>query len=504
MRRAKIVATIGPASESEDKLRELMLAGMDVARINMSHGERENHGEVIARIRRVAGELNRPIAVLLDLAGPKIRTGKLRGGRAELKDGDELCITAEDIEGDASRFSSNYAQLAHEVSPGGRILLSDGEIELSVIRTSGADVIARVVHGGVLGDRKGINLPGAEISIPSITGKDIADLEYGLAQGVDLVALSFVRCAADCVRAREMIAQFGGDVLLIAKIEKPEAVDDFSQILSEVDGVMVARGDLAVETSTELVPVIQKRVIAQTLLAGKISITATQMLQSMIESPRPTRAEASDVANAVLDGSDAVMLSGESAVGRFPVEAVATMERIVSAIEEMAASPEIATFRQSLYSTISGSVGRAIAEAASFAAEEVGAKLIVVITTSGEMGRQIASLRPPQRIIALTTTERTRRRLCARWGVEPFLLEVSTTTIDPDWLSERASDAMRRSECARGELEALMVDLLAAADRALLKHNLAPAGESVVVMAGKVRDVTLSHSIKIHTVGEFA
>jgi pyruvate kinase len=480
-----------------------MLAGMDVARINMSHGEREHHGEVIARIRRVADELNRPLAVLLDLSGPKIRTGKLRGGRADLKDGDELCITAESIEGDGNRFSSNYTMLANEVSPGGRILLSDGEIELEVIRTTGADVVARVVHGGVLGDHKGINLPGAKISIPSITEKDIADLKYGLACGVDLVALSFVRSADDCRLARELIAKFGGDVLLVAKIEKPEAVDDFSNILAEVDGVMVARGDLAVETSTELVPVIQKRVIAETLRAGKIAITATQMLQSMIESPRPTRAEASDVANAVLDGSDAVMLSGESAVGRFPVEAVATMDRIITVIEGMAASPGIASFKQSIYATSSGSVGRAIAEAASFAAEEVGAKLIVVITTSGEMGRQIASLRPPQRIIALTTAERTRRKLSARWGVEPFLLDVTAPpVIDPAWLPEAARTALQDSPSALGELSALLTDLLASADGTMLTHKLAPPGENVVVMAGRVRDVTLSHSIKIHTVGE--
>ena len=501
MRRAKIIATIGPASESEDRLRQLMLAGMDVARVNMSHGEREHHGEVIARIRGAAAELNRPVAILLDLSGPKIRTGTLRGGVAELKDGDEVCITSESIEGDSHRFSSNYKFLSREVKPGGRILLSDGEIELQVISTTETDVIARVVHGGMLGDHKGINLPGAKISIPSLTEKDIADLEFGISCGVDLVALSFVRGAADCRRARELIGQFGSDALLIAKIEKPEAVDAFPEILAEVDGAMVARGDLAVETSTELVPVYQKRVIAQTLLAGKIAITATQMLQSMIESPRPTRAEASDVANAVLDGSDAVMLSGESAVGRFPIEAVATMDRIIRAIEEMAASPEIARMKQSIYSASSGSIGRAIGEAASFAAEEVGAKLIVVVTQSGEMGRQIASLRPPQRIIALTPSEKTRHKLAVRWGVEPYLLDLSVPVIELESLSDAARAALGSSDAALAEL---LADMLASADRALLSYQLAEPGETVVVMAGKVRDLTLSHSIKLHTVGAYA
>jgi pyruvate kinase len=394
--------------------------------------------------------------------------------------------------------------LAREVASGGRILLADGELELQVLSTTDTDVIARVIHGGVLGDHKGINLPGANISTPSITGKDVADLEFGIKQGVDLVALSFVRKADDCRRARQLIDQFGGEVLLIAKIEKPEAVADFSNILAEADGVMVARGDLAVETSTEVVPVIQKRIIAETLDAGKIAITATQMLQSMIDNPRPTRAEASDVANAVLDGSDAVMLSGESAVGRFPVESVATMNRIISATETMAASPEIARLKQSLYGTSSGSVGRAIAEAASLAAQEVAARLIVVITQQGEMGRQIASLRPAQRIIALTPVQKTRRRLAARWGVEPYLLEVTASAVDLNLLSDEARAALGNAQSVLAELNALLVDLLVSADRALLEHKLAEPGETVVVMAGKVRDVTLSHSIKVHIVGEFA
>src|SRR5215210_584830 len=274
MRRAKIVATIGPASDSDGRLRELMLAGMDVARVNMSHGERGHHGEVIARIRRVAQELNKPVAIMLDLSGPKIRTGKLRGGEVFLNEGAQARITSEEIEGDASRFSANYPLLAREVHAGDRILISDGEIELQVISTTDTDVIARVIHGGPLGEHKGINLPGAQVSIPSITEKDIADLRFGIDHDIDIVAQSFVRSADDCRRARELIKEFGSDARLIAKIEKPEAVDNFTQILNAADGVMVARGDLAVETSTERVPVLQKQIIRQALLAEKRIITA--------------------------------------------------------------------------------------------------------------------------------------------------------------------------------------------------------------------------------------
>jgi pyruvate kinase len=474
MRRAKIVATIGPASEAADKLRALMLAGMDVARINMSHGERAHHGEVIQRIRRVADELERPVAVMLDLSGPKIRTGKLRGGAAQLVDGAEVRITSELIEGDATRFSSNYPLLPREVKPGDRILLSDGELELQVINATETDVIARVVHGGLLGDHKGINLPGVHISIPSVTEKDVADLRFGIEQGIDLVAQSFVRRADDCLHARRLIKQFGSHAKLIAKIEKPEAVDDFANILDVADGVMVARGDLAVETSTERVPVLQKKIIAEALMAEKRVITATQMLQSMIDNPRPTRAEASDVANAVLDGSDAVMLSGETAVGKYPVETILVMDRIIRATEEMT-PPATAMLKQTVYGRRSGSYGRAVSEAAVFAAEEIGCKLIVVITQSGHMARRIAALRPRQRIIAFTMSDQTRRQLAVMWGVEPYVLEHCNPESD---------------------------NLLAHADRALVELQLAGRGEAIVAMAGRLSDPLISLSMKLHVVGE--
>ena len=473
MRRAKIVATIGPASESEEGLRELMLAGVDVARINMSHGERSHHDKVIARIRTVAAALSKPIAILLDLSGPKIRTGKMRGGPALLKTGSEVRISCDQCEGDETRFSTNYPQLTRDVRAGDRILLDDGEIELEVSESNDTEAVARVIHGGVLSDHKGINLPGVKVSIPSITEKDIADLRFGIERGVELVAQSFVRTAEDCRGARDLIASLGGSARLIAKIEKPEAVGDFANILEAVDGVMIARGDLAVETAPERVPVLQKKLLRDCLVAQKPTITATQMLQSMIDSPTPTRAEASDVANAILDGSDAVMLSGETAIGRFPVDAVKMMNRIICSTEDVEV-PARDLLRLEMFARPSGTPGRAVAEAAVLAAQELGCRLIVVITQSGNMGRRIAALRPAQRIIALTQNDQTLRQLAVTWGLEPYRLG------------------------ARESNEAL----LPLADRALLEHKLAERGESVVVMAGRVPDEVISLSMKIHCVGE--
>jgi pyruvate kinase len=476
MRRAKIVATIGPASESIAQLGELIVAGLDVTRVNMSHGERAHHGEVIRRIRQVSADLKKPIGIMIDLSGPKIRTGMMRGGSINLEEGAEVRITTEDIEGDATRFSANYPLLAKEVKANDRILLNDGDIELEVICTTDDEVTARVIHGGALGNHKGINLPGAQISIPSITEKDVADLRFGIEAGADIVAQSFVRSANDCKRARQLIREFGGKARLIAKIEKPEAIDDLANILDVADGVMVARGDLAVETSTERVPVLQKTIIAEALKAEKSIITATQMLQSMIESPRPTRAEASDVSNAVLDGSDAVMLSGETAVGRYPIQAVKIMDKIIRATEEMN-PPSQTAMRQTMFGRHSGSFGRAVSEAALFAAEEVGCRLIVVITQSGHMARRLAALRPRQRIVALTPVATSCNQLAMTWGVEPFVL--GNCTIDSKFL-------------------------LILADRALLNYQIAERGELVVIMAGRLEDVALSLSMKLHRVGDFS
>lgn len=485
MRRTKIVATIGPASESPERLRDLMTGGLDVARINMSHGSHDRHREVIARLKQVAAELGRPLAVMLDLSGPKIRTGKLKDGSAVLKEGAEVAITSEQIEGDSRRFSTNYPLLPKDVQPGDRVLISDGEMELEVLQTTATDISARVVFGGVLGDFKGINLPGVAVSIPSLTPKDIKDLRFGIECGIDVVAQSFVRSASDCRQARELIKEYGSSARLIAKMEKPEALSDLGNILDTADGVMVARGDLAVETSPEQVPVFQKRIIAEALLSQKTVITATQMLQSMIDNPRPTRAEASDVSNAVLDGSDAVMLSGETAIGRFPVEAVRMMDRIIQTTENPGGDKENdplvlgpnntgALVRQMSACRQTGSIGRAISEAALSAADELNCRSIVVVTITGHMARRLAALRPRQRIIGLTPVEQSYRQLAMTWGVEPYPLESFSNVSD---------------------------EMLASVDRTLLHYRLAEAGEKIVVMAGRMPDVAISTAMKLHVVG---
>jgi len=472
-RRAKIVSTIGPASRSPERLRALMEAGTDVVRVNMSHGSYDEHEAVIAAVRRLSDELRKPIAVLLDLAGPKVRTGRLREGRPiEMTTGSRIILTSEDVVGDQTRISINDPRLVEDVPSDARILLDDGLIELRVEEKRGGEIVCRVVHGGLLGERKGLNLPGVALSLPALTEKDKADLAFGLQLGVDYIGLSFVRSAADCQMARDLIERAGAQTPLIAKIEKAEAVKNLDEILAAADGVMVARGDLGVETSVEDVPLIQKTIIAAANRSEKVVITATQMLQSMIENPRPTRAEASDVANAILDGSDAVMLSGETAIGAFPVDAVAMMDRIVRAAER---SP---LMRPRLAETVSGghsgSSGRAIAEAAAFAAEELGARLIVVFTERGRMARHLAALRPAQRILALTQSETTQRQLALVWGVEP-----------------RRFDFLPCSD-----------ELLMACDRLLLAEGWASPGEIVVLIAGGITGLGISNMMKLHRVGE--
>src|SRR2546421_967819 len=334
MRRAKILATIGPASRDPAVFDAMLAAGLDGIRINMSHGTQEEKAADIQRARAAAEKLNRALAVLVDLSGPKIRTRALQNHQlVELKAGQVFVITTEDIEGDNTLVATNYDGMPNDVHAGARILLDDGAIELQVESTTATDVVTRVINGGMLGERKGINLPGVKLPIPSLTEKDRDDLKWAAQQKVDYFALSFVRSGKDCREAKELIKQAGSSAPLIAKIEKAEAIDHLDEIIVTADGVMVARGDLGVETSVELVPVYQKQIIEKAVLAGKMVITATQMLQSMTSSPRPTRAEASDVANAVWDGTDALMLSGETATGGYPVPAVATMARIIETAE---------------------------------------------------------------------------------------------------------------------------------------------------------------------------
>lgn len=473
MRRAKIISTIGPASRSREVLRSLIEAGTDVVRLNMSHGRQQEHAEVVALVRRLAEELNKPVAILLDLAGPKLRTGTLKGkGPIELRTGASITITSTEVEGDEQVISTNYSSLPRDASVDDRILLDDGLIELVVEEKREREIVCRVVHGGPLGEHKGLNLPGVTLSVSALTEKDRADLKFGLEQGADYIGLSFVRSADECLTARQLIEQAGHTVPIIAKIEKREAVKNLDEIIRVADGVMVARGDLGVETSVESVPVLQKEIIAKANRAEKVVITATQMLQSMIGNPRPTRAEASDVANAVLDGTDAVMLSGETAVGEFPVEAVKTMHRIVSAAEASPLVRHVLAERAS--GERSGSPGRAIAEAAAFAAEEINARLIIVFTESGAMAQHIAALRPSERIIALTSSVATYRRLALVWGVEPHQCEFSL-----------------RSD-----------ELITSCDRKLMSEGIASRGEVVVLMAGRLSGLGLSSMMKLHRVGE--
>jgi pyruvate kinase len=473
VRKAKILATLGPASRDTAVLESLLAAGANAVRINMSHGTQEEHAEAIARARAAAERLKRPLSVLVDLAGPKIRTGMLKGGQSvALEAGSVFTLTTRSVVGDAREVSTNYAGLARDVKPGARILLDDGAIELTVESTTDTDVVTRVANGGVLSERKGINLPGVTLPIPSLTDKDRRDLNWAVSVGANYIALSFVRRAEDCAEAKSLIKSAGGRQPLVAKIEKAEAIDNLEEIIETADGVMVARGDLGVETSVELVPVYQKRIIGRANERGRVVITATQMLQSMINEPRPTRAEASDVANAVWDGTDAVMLSAETAAGQYPTLAVSTMARIVETAET--GKP---TSAQDVHARLagqqSGHVSRALCEAAIFAAEEISARTTVVITASGLMARRLSTLRPEQRIVALTPERDVRNELSLVWGVE--------TIVHPP--------------CDNTE------EMLKVCERILLEAGIVQHGETIVLMAGRLSGLGLSSSVTIYTVG---
>ena len=470
MRRAKIIATIGPASRDPKIFDAMLAAGADGVRINMSHGTHEEKAADIRLARAAAEKMDRPLAVLVDLSGPKIRTRTLKNHQpVELKAAQVFVITTRDIEGDNSQVSTNYDGMPRDVRAGDRILLDDGAIELQVEQTTDTDVTTRVINGGILGERKGINLPGITLPIPSLTEKDRDDLKWAAQQGVDYFALSFVRSVKDCLDAKELIKQAGSTAPLIAKIEKAEAIDHLDEIIAAADGVMVARGDLGVETSVELVPVYQKQIIEQANEAGKFVITATQMLQSMVANPRPTRAEATDVANAVWDGSDAVMLSGETATGKYPVAAIATMARIIEAAETR---HERRSIISKLVGRQSGRVSRALCEAAAFAADEMNTRLIAVFTESGLMARRLAALRPDQRIVALTSTRGVINELALIWGVESVQTSPSKST----------------------------EELLKIGEQTLLQADLVDLGETIVVMAGRLSGLGLSSSVTLYTV----
>ena len=471
MRRTKIVATAGPACHSPELLERLIAAGVDVVRVNFSHGEPNEHLEVLRWVREISARLERPVAVLQDLAGPKIRTGRVRDGRPlELRDGARLEITTDDSVAETpALISTTYEALPSDVRPGDMILIDDGNLELRVEGTNGGRVQCAVVHGGWLSSNKGMNLPGVALSTPALSEKDRKDVAFGVEQGVDFIALSFVRQAGDVEQCKALIRAAGAATPVIAKIEKREAVDDLAAVLAAADGVMVARGDLGVELSTEEVPTLQKRIIQMANGAGKVVITATQMLESMVEHARPTRAEASDVANAILDGTDGIMLSAETASGRHPVEAVETMARIAGYTEEhyggLRPPARVSGGSASM-------VARSLARVASTVAEELDCRLIVAFTESGATARLLSSYRPRAPIAAVTYNEQAYRQLALWWGVVPVLSTFATTT-----------DEM----IVRGE--------------ALLKQKgLVATGDTILMLAGQSHTTGATNMLRVHTI----
>ncbi len=438
-RKTKIVCTIGPATSSEQQLRSLIEAGMNVARLNFSHGDHESHGVVIDRLRALSEQLDKPIAILQDLAGPKVRVGSFADGFVELETGDLFTLTTRAVEGDKKKVSVNYAGLPGEVSRGDRLLLADGTLELTVEAVSDTDLECRVVTGGKLSSRKGVNCPSGLTGLSVLQEKDLRDLEFGLEKGVDYVGLSFVRTAQDVQMAKREIADHGANAPVIAKIETQLALRNFAEILKEADGIIIARGDLSIETPFSEVPVVQKQLIARANRAAKPVITATQMLWSMVHHPQPSRAEVADVANAIMDGSDAIMLSDETTVGKYPVRAVKTMDRIARDTER--SGLEFGWEEEQPEERVPSSE-REVARVGCELAEVLGVDLIGTITMSGETARFAASHRPTRPILAATPNRDTYRRLSLVRGVEPILFSCDSGTADAT--VGRALDALRK------------------------------------------------------------
>jgi pyruvate kinase len=458
MRRAKIVCTLGPATTSQETLEALLEAGMDVARLNFSHGTHEQHAETVAKLRAASMKVRKAVGILGDLQGPKIRTGRFTKGSTDLKVGAEFSITTdESVAGNDEIVSTTYPHLASDVNPGDRILLDDGLLELKVLETDKKQrVRTEVVHGGTLKNNKGINLPGVVLRADSLTAKDREDLIFGIKAGVDYVALSFVRQPSDLDAARAAMSETGRRVPIVAKLEKPEAIARLDAILDKTDGVMVARGDLGVEIPPEEVPAIQKDIIRRANLRGLPVIVATQMLNSMIEHPRPTRAEASDVANAVFDNTDALMLSGETASGSYPLDSVRMMDRIIRAAESAGRFQGHRPSARPAGLSVPASFPDVIAAAACQAAQDAGAVAIAAFTQSGTTARLLSHYRPQVPIIAFSPNQEVRRRLSLLWGVVPRVLEPM----------DRADEMVRRVE------------------EELLSRNLATKGDRVVIVYG--------------------
>jgi len=472
-RRTKIVATLGPASSSEERLHELMKAGADVFRLNFSHGAHADKAELIRKIRAVSGARKKSVAILGDLQGPKIRAGLMQGGGQQLTAGAEVTITTREVQGSGGVIPTTYRNLPTDVRSGDKILLDDGLLELEVLVAQDDEVRCKVLVGGVLKDRKGINLPGVAVSVPALTEKDREDLEFCIREGVDYIALSFVRCAEDVVELKNLLYERKAPQRVIAKIEKPQAVEDFDRILEAADGVMVARGDLGVEMRPEKVPLIQKMIIRKCNAMGKPVITATQMLESMITNPRPTRAEVSDVANAILDGTDAVMLSAETASGSYPVEAVAIMDRIALDVES---DPDL---RDKVFSPIAEIQGyrrlpEAISQAACRVAETLEAKGILAFTQTGTTATYVSKYRPAIPIFAVTPSQEVRRRLALFAGVRSIRVDI------------------------KGDTE----DQIRSVEEAVLSAGVLQRGDVVVITMGSpVSDPGTTNLLKVHRLG---
>jgi pyruvate kinase len=469
VRRAKIVCTLGPAASTAERLEELVQAGMDVARLNLSHGSHAEHEERYRNVRKAAELFGRNIGVLVDLQGPKIRLGTFADGQVELERGSQFTITTDAVSGDAHRSSTTYSGLPGDVHPGDRVLVDDGRLALEVETVHGADVVTRVLEGGPISNNKGLNLPGTSVSVPALSGKDVDDLRWGLRIGADMIALSFVRSPDDVRDVHTIMDEEGIRVPVIAKLEKPQAVENLAEIVDAFDGVMVARGDLGVELPLWDVPLVQKRAIELARRRAKPVIVATQMLESMISSSRPTRAEASDVANAVLDGTDAVMLSGETSIGSYPVESVATMARIIETVERggLERIPPLGTRPR----TKGGAITRAAAEVA----DVLGAKFMVAFSQSGDSARRLARLRSPIPLLAFTPLESTRSQLALTWGLETHLVPAVSHTDD----------------------------MVLQVDRMLLEMSRCTRGDVVVIVAGSPPGIPGStNAMRVHTIGD--
>ncbi len=469
MRRAKIVCTLGPAVSTPEKIRALVDAGMDVARLNLSHGSHADHEKVYEMVRRASDESGHAIGIFADLQGPKIRLGKVAAGPLKLEEGAAFTITTREVPGDAEICSTTYDGLPGDVATGDQVLIDDGKVRLEVTSVKGPDVHTRVVVPGPISDNKGINLPGVAVSVPALSEKDKEDLRWALHLTVDFIALSFVRSAADVEDVRDVMREEGIFLPVIAKIEKPQAIDNIEEIVDAFDGFMVARGDLGVECPLEDVPFLQKQVIDVARRHAKPVIVATQMLESMISSPRPTRAEASDVANAVLDGADAVMLSGETSVGEFPIETVEVMARIIESTEDHGLA------RMTAIDWQPRTRGGVIAKAAAEVAERTGAKYLVAFTQSGDSARRLSRYRGPIPMLAFTPVAAVRSQLALSWGIETF----KTTDVEH-------TDEMVRQ-----------------VDEHLLKINRVKEGDVVVIIGGSPPGIPGStNALRIHRMGD--